>query len=406
MTTRRETDPAMIMPSRRALGFERATAPFFRFFTASTWSRRQHESGLSDFVFGNPHEMPLPEFVDALRRASVPQNKDWFAYKNNEEAGRDLVASSLRASRTVPFEPQDVFLTNGAFAAIAVSLAALTDPGDEVIFISPPWFFYEALIAWTGAVPVRVRCDPSTFDLDLDAIEKALTDKTRAIIVNSPNNPTGRIYPPETLKRLGELLTARSRTNGRPIFLLSDEAYWRIRFDGRPYPSPVEHYPHSLLLYTYAKTLLTPGQRVGYVALSPTMPDREPVRSALFAAQLMTGWAFPNALLQHALADLEGLSIDLGHLQRKRDRLVAALSGMGYEVHMPEGTFYLLPRSPIADDWTFVEGLAAQGVMCLPGGIVELPGFFRISLTANDEMIERALPVFERALERARSQSA
>ena len=183
-------------------------------------------------------------------------------------------------------------------------------------------------------------------------------------------------------------------------FLLSDEAYRRIRFDGRAYPSPAESYPYSLVLYTYAKTLLTPGQRLGYIALSPSMPDREPLRRAIFAAQLMTGWAFPNALLQHALADLDGMSIDVEHLARKRDRLVEALRSMGYEVHSPEGTFYLLPRSPIADDWAFVEGLADLGVMCLPGQVVELPGYFRLSLTASDEMIEKALPIFERAIRR------
>lgn len=391
------------MASRRAAEFERSTATFFRFFTESTWSRRQHEAGLADFVFGNPHEMPLPEFVDALRRSCVPQDKNWFAYKNNEQPGRQLVAASLQASRGVPFEAEDVFLTTGAFAAIAVALAALTDPGDEVLFVSPPWFFYEALIAWTGAVPVRVRCDADTFDLDLGAIERALSPKTRAIIVNSPNNPSGRIYPAETLQRLGQLLSARSQASGSPIFLFSDEAYWRIRFDGRPYPSPTNYYAYSLILYTYAKTLLTPGQRLGYIALSPSMPEREPVRRALFAAQLMTGWAFPNALLQHALADLEPMSIDIGELQRKRDRLVGALSAMGYEVHSPEGTFYLLPRSPVPDDWAFVESLAQQGVMCLPGAVVDLPGFFRMSMTANDEMIDRALPVFERALREVRS---
>src|SRR5262249_26973476 len=224
---------------------------------------------------------------------------------------------------------------------------------------------------------------------------------TRAIIVNSPNNPTGRIYPPETLKQLATVLSTGSERNNRTIYLLSDEAYSRIIFDGRRYDSPTAFYPYALLLYTYGKTLLTPGQRMGYIALPPSMPDREQLRQALFLAQVITGYAFPNALLQHALPDLESLSIDIAHLQRKRDHLTAALGNMGYKVNLPEGTFYLLAHSPMADDQAFAEILAEQNVFVLPGTVVELPGYFRISLTANDEMIERALPGFQAALERA-----
>lgn len=158
------------------------------------------------------------------------------------------------------------------------------------------------------------------------------------------------------------------------------------------------YYRDSLLLYTYGKTLLTPGQRIGYIALPPTMADREPLRQALFAAQVVAGWAFPNALLQHALPDLETVSIDMIHLQAKRDTMVAALRAMGYELQVPEGTFYLLVRSPDPDDMAFSDRLAAAGVFVLPGSVAELPGTFRISLTASDEMIERSLPGFETAI--------
>ena len=290
-------------------------------------------------------------------------------------------------------------MTNGAIAAIAVVLGALVDPGDEVIFISPPWFFYEAHIVANGGTPVRVRCDPTTFDLDLDAIAAAITERTRAILINSPNNPTGKIYPPATLERLADILRAASERLGRDIYLMSDEAYSRIIYDNHPYTSPTQFYPNSFLIYTYGKTLLTPGQRIGYIALPPTMPNRERMRPALMAAQLMAGYAYPNALLQHAIGDLEQLSIDIPHLQRKRDRMVGALGEMGYDVHMPEGTFYLLPRSPLADDLAFMERLAQHNVFCLPGKVVEMPGYFRISLTANDDMIERALLGFAAAMQ-------
>jgi aspartate aminotransferase len=391
--------------SQRVARIQAAMQTAFTFLTQSTWATRIGDPTICDFVVGNPHEMPLPEFAAALGRWSVPQNKDWYAYKMSEPASRAVVAASLRARLGLPFADEDIFMTNGANAALAVVLGALVDPGDEVIFISPPWFFYEALIVANGATAVRVRCDLATFDLDLEAIAAAITERTRAIIVNSPNNPTGKIYPPATLEGLAGILRAASERLGRDIYLLSDEAYSRIVFDDRPHASPTQYYPNTFLLYTYGKTLLTPGQRLGYIALPPTMPGREQMRVAVEMTQGMTGYAWPNALLQHALPDLERLSIDIAHLQRKRDRLVAALREMGYEVHLPEGTFYLLPRAPEADDMAFIGRLAAHNVFCLPGTVVELPGYLRVSLTANDDMIERALPGFAAARDEALAHS-
>ncbi|MGH2545211.1 MAG: aminotransferase class I/II-fold pyridoxal phosphate-dependent enzyme [Ardenticatenaceae bacterium] len=387
--------------AERVAGIVAMLGPLFRFVTESRYARRVGDPAICDFVFGNPHDAPLEGFVAALVRWSLPQNKDWYAYKMSEPEATSVVAAALRERRGAPFEEEDVFLTNGAFAALSVTLAAISDPGDEVIFISPPWFFYEALIVACGARPVRVRVTPDTFDLDLDAIAAAITEHTRAVIVNSPNNPTGRIYSPETLGELGHLLGEASARIGHTIYLLSDEAYSRILFDGRPYHSPTTYYPHSFLIYTYGKTLLTPGQRLGYVALPPTMPERGQLRPALLVSQLMTGYAFPNALLQHALSDIEQLSIGVDCLELRRDRLVSALRGMGYETNVPEGTFYLLVRSPLKDDLTFSEMLAGHDIFCLPGALFEMPGYFRISLTANDEMIEQALPGFAAVIQQA-----
>ena len=392
---------AMQLIARRMEALLAATSPVLQFLLGSTWAQRKDEPDIADLMVGNPQEMPLPRFVEALQRWSVPQHKDWFAYTTTSPKAAEVVAAVLRERRGMPFEADDVTMTNGAFGALAVALGAVVDAGDEVIFLTPPWFFYEALILGAGATPVRVPVDRATFDLDVEAIVAAITPRTRAIIVNSPNNPTGKIYPSQTLERLAQALIAASERNGRPIYLLSDEAYSRIVFDGRPYHSPTAYYAHSFLIYTYGKTLLTPGQRLGYIALPPTMPDHEQMRRAVAMAQLVTGYAVANALLQHALGDLETLSIDVEHLQRKRDRMVEALRGMGYEVHMPEGTFYLLPRSPWADDRAFAELLTTQDVFVLPGAFVELPGYFRISLTANDEMIERSLPGFEAAIRHA-----
>jgi aspartate aminotransferase len=384
--------------SHRISATHDAMAPFLEFFARSPWSARRTEPTACDFVFGNPDEPPLPEFVQALERHVAPRDVAWFAYKIDEPGPRRIVARSLRGSHGMPFEEEDVFLTNGAFAALSVSLAALTDPGDEVIFVTPPWFFYEAMIVACGAVPVRVAVDLDTFDLDVAALARAITPRTRAVIVNSPHNPTGKIFPSETLAALADVLSEAGRRHGRTIYLLSDEAYSRIVFDGRTYPSPTSHYPDSLLLYTYGKTLLTPGQRLGYIALPPTMADREPLRRALFAAQMVTGLAVPNALMQHALADLDVLTIDIGALQRKRDRLVSALRGMGYRLQVPEGTFYLLVHAPVPDDVAFAGRLAEHDVFVLPGSVVEMPGTFRVSLTGSEAAIERSLRGFEQAL--------
>ncbi|MDQ4045037.1 MAG: aminotransferase class I/II-fold pyridoxal phosphate-dependent enzyme, partial [Chloroflexota bacterium] len=258
------------------------------------------------------------------------------------------------------------------------------------------------MIVSTGGVPVKVAVDPETFDLDLDAIAEAITPRTRVVIVNSPNNPTGRIYPPETLERLAAILHEASGRHGRPIWLISDEPYRRIRFHGAAFHSPLAYYPYAIMTYSYGKVLLTPGQRLGYLALPPTMPDREMLRDAIQAVQIAGGFLFPNAILQHAIAELETLSIDMEAMHAKRDRMVSALREIGYEVHEPDGTFYLLPRSPWEDDAAFVRLLEAHNILCLPGEVLESPGFFRISLTATEAMIERSLAGFAAAFAQAR----
>jgi len=366
-----------------------------RFVTGSTWAERQGQPGICDFMLGNPQERVHPDFVSALVRHSTPHSADWFAYKDNEQPTREHVARTLRAWRGLPFEADDIFMTNGAFAAISVVLTTLLNPGDEVIYISPPWFFYETLIYAAGGAPVQVRCHPETSDLDIDAIAAAITDRTRAIIVNSPNNPMGRIYPVEMLRALADVLARANEGRERPIAILSDEAYSRIVFDGHPFVSPSAVYPHTFVIYTYTKILLIPGQRIGYIALAPSMPDRAAWRQALFMAQVVTGYAFPNALMQYALPDIEALSIDVEQYQHKRDRVVDALREMGYATTRPEGTFYVMVEAPGGDESGLIEQLAARDVYCLPGKYVDLPGQVRLSLTATEDMIERALPAFE-----------
>lgn len=364
-------------------------------------ARRQHDPGICDFTLGNPHQMPQEAYVSALREQLEPRNESWFAYKTNGTEAQAAAARSLRRLLEMPFEPEDIHLTTGGFTAIAMAMKAVADPGDEVVYSLPPWFMYEPIITEAGLVPVKVRINPESFDLDLEAIGSALTPRTRVVIVNSPNNPTGRIYPEAVLVKLAAMLDVASERNGRRIYLLSDEAYNRIVYDEARFHSPAEYYPYTLLAYSYGKTHLAPGQRVGYLALPPTMPDRDALREILSALQVAMGWIYPNALLQYALPALETFSIDVGQLQRKRDRLYEELTGMGYRLHRPEGSFYLFPQSPGADDEAFTESLATRNVYVLPGVLFETPGFFRISLTANEDMVERSLPAFAEAIRAA-----
>jgi aspartate aminotransferase len=382
----------------------RAADTFLGWMARPEYAALAADPEVANFAVGNPQEMPLPDFVDTLRRAAEPRDKDWFAYKFSEPEAREVVAAALRAELGIAFEPDDIAMTTGGFGALATAIPLLVDPGDEVIINLPPWFFYEPMIAAAGGVTVKVSVDRETFDLDLAAIAAAITPRTRAIIVNTPNNPTGRIYPPATLERLAGILTAASERHDRPVWLIADEPYRRIRFDDAPFHSPLAYYPYALMTYSYGKVLLTPGQRLGYLAMPPTMPNREAMRQAIQVMQVAGGWLFPNAIMQHGIAGFERLSIDLAAMQRKRDRMVPALREMGYDVHAPEGTFYLLPRSPWADDMAFGRELAARKVLVLPGTVLEFPGFFRISLTASEPMIERGLDRFAAAMDHARAQ--
>ncbi len=341
-----------------------------------TWASRPDVRGASgpgiaNFMFGNPHDMAPQVYVDALIRGSTPTSGDHFAYKMNEDAATAVVAASLSDRFALPFDAEDVFLTNGNFSGLSICLHAVTGPGDEVVYVSPPWFFYETLILESGATPVRVLADQASWDLDLDAIAAAIGPRTAAIIVNSPNNPTGRIYPRETLDALARILIEAGERNGRPIYLLSDEAYNRIVYDGREYPTPV-------------------------------MPGHEDLRGPLLLAQVARGWAFPVAPLQHAIGDLDRIGIDVDRLQRRRDLLVPALREQGYDVVEPEGTFYVIVRSPLPDDQAFFDVLVGHDVYVLPGSVFEMPGWFRLSLTANDDMCERAVPAFAKAIAEVR----
>lgn len=371
--------------------------PIFEFLTRYEHWIASAGSLCCDFALGNPQNMPLEGFVTALREAAMPRNPSWYAYKTSEATARDVVGATLNKLTGFEYPPENIFMTNGGTGALLVVMNALLGPDAEAIFNRPPWFFYEGMILLSGGSPVAVDTVRETFDLDVEGIRRGITAKTRFVIVNSPNNPTGRVYSAETLTKLGRVLEQASKEMGHPIYLVSDEVYRVFVYDGAKFHSPAEFYKNTIMIYSYGKTLLTPGQRVGYIALSPQIEDVEELRTILFSSQILSGWAMASALMQHSVPDLEKLSLNVNELQRRRDRFVKGLRECGYEVRTPEGALYVTPKSPIADDVEFANILAERGVLCLPGSVVKMNGYLRASLTANDEMIERALPIFAAA---------
>jgi aspartate aminotransferase len=386
----------MTVASSRAERMRASIAPFLSFFTGP-YERLNDDPGISNFAVGNPQEMPVPAYLDALRSNLDPRDKDWFAYKFSAPEPRRVVAGTLGARTGLEWDPDDVAMTNGGFAALAVAIRTLVEPGDEVLFLSPPWFFYEMLVLAAGGEPARLRLEPPAFDLDVDRIAAAITPRTRAVIVNSPHNPSGRVFSNDTFAELARALADASDRIGHPVWIISDEPYNRIVFDGRSAASPASAHPHTVITYSYGKQTLAPGMRIGFIAVPPTCPDRVELRDAIFLEQMGTGYSWPNALLQHALPDIENVTIDLEALGRRRDHLVPTLRDIGYEASMPEGTFYTMARSPIDDDVAFADTLARHRVLVLPGSVVEVPGWFRVSLTASDEMVEAGIPRFEAA---------
>lgn len=385
------------MPTARMSAVARSTSTLMEF--VAKWDSLRLQPDICDFAFGNPQEVAIPGYAQALISHAKPTDKDYYAYKRSEPDAQAVVAKRLSEWRDLPFEAADIALTPGAFGAMAVAFHAFLEPDDEVVFSIPPWFFYEGMILSAGGTPVKVPVMATDHDLDVEAVGNAITARTRVVIVNSPNNPTGRIYPEATLRALASVLTEASDRYGAPIYLLSDEPYARLVFSDATFVSPAAFYPYTMMSYSYGKILLTPGQRLGWLALAPSMPNRDEMRSVIQLAQMSGGWLFPNALLQHAIEDIEHLSIDLTELEAKRNLMGEALLSYGYDLRLPEGTFYLWVRSPEPDDYGFAMKLAEHGVLVLPGRASEGPGYFRISLTGTRDMIERSIPVFAKLVE-------
>jgi aspartate aminotransferase len=281
-------------------------------------------------------------------------------------------------------------VTSGASAATNVIFRAVLDPGDEVVILAPYFPDYPAHVLNHGGVPVPVATGPD-FLPDLKSIARALGSRTRAVIVNHPNNPSGRQYPEAVLGDLAELLRDTSRRNGRTIYLVSDEPYREVRYTKVPFVSPARVYEHGLMAYSFSKSHSVPGERIGYLAVNPVAEGREELIAALSLSNRILGFTNAPSLWQHVIARCLDAVVDLEPLRRHRDRLLAGLEEKGYEVCAPDGTFYLFPRTPGGDDQAFVRKAMDDLLLLVPGGAFGREGHFRIAFCVDDRTVDLAV---------------
>jgi aspartate aminotransferase len=374
----------------------------------SSWIREMFEEGarlgqihgcdnVFDFSIGNPNLEPPEEFQRVLEELIADRTPGRHSYMSN--AGyletRAAVAEYLSADQGVAVCAEHVVMTCGAGGALNVILKAILDPGDEVIVPKPYFVEYTFYADNHGGVlkPVSSRPD---FDLDIDEIEAAIGTWTRAVLVNSPHNPTGRVYPAESLAALGDLLRRKSAELGRVIYLISDEPYRRIVFDGIRVPAVMQAYENTMIGSSYSKELSLPGERIGYAAANPAIPGISALMEGLVMANRILGFVNAPALMQRAVARLQGVSVDVSPYQRNRDVLWDALTAAGFEVFKPQGAFYLFPRAPIDDDVAFCRELQEHLVLVVPGSGFGLGGHFRMAYCVAPQVVDGALPAFRK----------
>lgn len=373
----------------------------------SSWIRRMFEEGerlrqefgadnVYDFTLGNPDVEPPAAFQRELLELARTPLPGMHRYMNNAGYAetRAAVAAKLARDSGIEVTGNHVIMTCGAGGALNVVLKTILNPGEEVIILAPFFVEYKFYIDNHGGVPVEVWTDRATFQLDIAAIEQALTPKTRAILICSPNNPTGVIYPEESLRRLGDLLKNLHRRNGHLIYVISDEPYARIAFDGKQVPNIFPLVESSIIVTSHSKDLALPGERIGYLAANPRMDTAlQFMEGAVFSNRVL-GFVNAPALMQRLVANLQDESVDVADYQAKRDLLVSELTGMGFSMVTPDGAFYLFPKSPLADDVEFVKLAQKHRILLVPGAGFGAPGFFRIAYCVDMKMIEQSLPAW------------
>ncbi|UCD78010.1 MAG: pyridoxal phosphate-dependent aminotransferase [Desulfobacterales bacterium] len=352
-----------------------------------------------DFSLGNPNVPPPEKFSEILRETVGTCGLNDHCYMPN--TGYPMVCGSvaeyLAKEQQAPVTEKDVIMTCGASGALNVVLKAVLDPGDEVLTPIPCFVEYKFYADNHGGVLKTVATKPN-FELDPDAVAAAITEKTKVFLINSPNNPTGQVYSEESLKKVGEILVQKGKAYNRTLYLVSDEPYRKIVYDGIEVPSIFKAYNNSIIGTSYSKDISIPGERIGFLAVNPAATYRKDLLAAMAVANRILGYVNAPALMQRVVACMQGLSVDIAEYARKRDMLCEGLAGFGYEFIKPAGTFYLFPRSPIPDDVEFVNVLKEERILVVPGSGFNGPGYFRIAFCVDDNTIKKSMPGFGRAI--------
>ncbi len=377
----------------------------------TSWIRRMFEEGLRlkaergeenvfDFSLGNPDLEPPPALLEALGRVVAEKRPRSHAYMPNAGFAevREEIAGRFTRATGLPYTADHVIMTTGAAGALNVVLKALLDPGDEVLLLAPFFAEYQFYVTNHGGRVVVVETDESCQPV-VERIAGALTPRTRALILNSPNNPTGVVYP----ERFFEELERALAEHGHPITVLSDEPYRALAFTGVSVPHVPRHVVRAVVCDSWSKALAIPGERIGCMAISPRMADAADVFAACVFTNRVLGFVNAPAVWQRTVAAAGDLRVDASVYERRCSRLEAALCTMGYRVVKPQGGFYVFAKTPLADEIAFIKLLREEGILAVPGRGFGRAGHIRLSLTLPDETIERALPGFERALRRARA---
>lgn len=376
-----------------------------------SWIRKMFEEGISlkqqfgeenvfDLSLGNPIMEPPQEFFDELRR--VAENPIAGLHRYMPNAGfvetRDAVAAQLREETGQDFTANEIIMCCGAGGGLNVILKTLLDPGDEVVIFAPyfvEYFFY----ADNHGGACKVVPPNDDFLPDLDAFENAIVENTKIVLLNSPNNPSGVLYSAELLAQLGEIIQRKEKEFGSEIFLVSDEPYRKILFDGLEYPHIFDHHVRSIVATSHSKDLALPGERIGFVAVHPDYDDKTELMDGLVFCNRTLGFVNAPALIQHIVKNLQSVTIDVQQYQDKRDFMYQNLTEIGYEMPMPQGAFYMFPKSPIEDDVEFTAELQKSNVLVVPGRGFGSPGHFRLSYCVTDETLAGSLEGFRIAFE-------
>ncbi|HWC97048.1 MAG TPA: pyridoxal phosphate-dependent aminotransferase [Candidatus Sulfopaludibacter sp.] len=370
----------------------------------TSWIRRMFETGIQlrrergpehvfDFSLGNPEVEPPSAVLDALKRVAAEDRPHAHGYMPN--AGypevRETIANRLAARTGLPFSLADVIMTNGAAGALNTVLKSILDPGDEVILLNPYFPEYRFYVENHGGRVVLVETD-DRFQLDLPRIARAITPRTKALILNSPNNPTGVVYPAEALRALDSLVRD-------PMIVISDEPYRSLTYDGLVPPEVPECIERCVVAWSWSKAMAIPGERIGYLAISPRLAEAAELRNACTFANRILGYINAPALWQRVVGEVPDATVDVAPYQQKRDLLCDGLSAMGYDAPRPQGSFYVFVKTPIPDDVEFIGLLQDEGILAVPGIGFGRPGYMRLSLTITKSEIERSLPAFAHALQ-------